>query len=154
MKIIRIDNQQYKMACANLKRARQYHSWGDKLEKSAKNFIEQDLKARNVNPVELIIGETLIIKLKEDDSFKDCIRITAKSSNRVDLNKLKMDFPVVEAECRRDFSSVYYDVLWEEGDVEIGGTLGESIKRLEEKKKELEKSISALEKLGSKISLK
>lgn len=153
MRTIKTKDQNFKTVALNLKKGRKLKSEAEKLEKTAKAYIEEQLKKHDLVLSELPIGESVLIMLGDKKGkFSDCIRIDVKPRNAVDLAKLAREYPGVDQNCRADFACVYFSSLVEEGENMISVTVPEefAIVELEKKKKELEKNIEALRDLVAK----
>lgn len=145
MQIIKSKNQELKMACQNLIEARKLKSKSEKLEKGSKDFISCELTKHGIDLKQLPVGETLIIKLDGED----CIRVTAKGVNRVDLSLLSIKYPAIDQECRKEFVCVYFDPLIAQEETDsfkvAVSDLYKHKKELEQKLGDLKKTIKAVE---------
>lgn len=142
MKTILSTDNQFSIAKSQLSESRKLKSRADKLEKSAKTFVAAWLlENRQIDISQLSIGDTLIIKLNN----KDCISLTVKSRNQVDLAVLSSKYPEIEKECRRDKAVVYYDVIGEVETLDIQ----ETKEVLESKKEEILSLVNKLIKVNN-----
>jgi len=134
MKIIKSENDRLRIACDDIRESRQLKSRAEVLENAAKNTIRLELASRGINLDKLNVGDVVIIKLRNSEArYDDCFCVTVKGQNRVDLSKLRVDYPRVEADCRREFPTVFMEPLLQQPPSE-----------LERKQEELQRTIESI----------
>ncbi len=159
MKTVNSNNPSFQIAAAQLSKARKLSSESKKLEDSAKDFIKQELLNHDIKLDDLVVGDTVIIKVGDKNKrkegerkvdYQDCIRITIKTQNKVDNKKLNLEFPAIAQICRKDFPCTFYDSLIDQTHMEeTRDTLGDIKLELEDRRKELQDTIRRIESLRS-----